>query len=223
MISNKKACMAVFVKIIFFIAGSVILAFGLFNIHTQSQITEGGVLGLSLLMYHWLRLSPGITITVFSILLYLLGYRQFGKKFFFTAVSTSILFSISYSIFERIGYLIPDLSNSPLLAAVLGGLSVGVGCGLVVSAGGASGGDDVLALLVSKKTKWPLAIAYLSMDVLVLLLSLSYIPFNKILYSLLTVTISSVLVGRMEKLYTLCCPKLSHALSGQSVSQNASS
>lgn len=39
-------------RILYASLGSVILAFGLFNIHSQSQISEGGILGLTLLLYN---------------------------------------------------------------------------------------------------------------------------------------------------------------------------
>ena len=86
----------------------------------------------------------------------------------------------------------------PLAAAVAGGVFVGVGVGLVVRAGGAAGGDDALALVLSKKLGWKLPAAYLATDLTVLLLSLSYLPPVKIACSLVTVTISSFLIGRLE-------------------------
>ena len=39
------------------IAGSAILAFGLYNIHARSGGTEGGILGMTLLLQHWLHLD----------------------------------------------------------------------------------------------------------------------------------------------------------------------
>ena len=41
--------------------GSVILAFGLYNVHSFSNVTEGGILGLTLLLEHWLHISPAIS------------------------------------------------------------------------------------------------------------------------------------------------------------------
>ena len=78
------------------------------------------------------------------------------------------------------GYVLPDLGGRPLLAAVLGGLFVGLGVGMIVRAGGASGGDDALALAIAKAVKCPLSRAYLATDLTVLLLSVSYIPLRKI-------------------------------------------
>ena len=90
--------------------------------------------------------------------------------------------------------MLPDLSNRPLIAAVLGGMFVGIGVGLIVRQGGSSGGDDALALSISHLLRWRLSRSYLFTDVVVLLLSLTYIPVMRIAFSLITVTISSYLI-----------------------------
>ncbi len=86
----------------------------------------------------------------------------------------------------------------PLIAALVGALFVGVGVGLIVREGGASGGDDALALILNKLTGCRLAFAYFFTDFVVLMLSLTYIPLKEILYSLLTVTLSSWLVDKIK-------------------------
>lgn len=42
-------------------------------------------------------------------------------------------------------------------SAVLGGLSVGIGCGIMMRVGCASGGDDALAMIISKVTSLKLS------------------------------------------------------------------
>ena len=64
--------------------------------------------------------------------------------------------------------MLPDLTPWPL-AALLGGVFVGVGVGLIVQQGGSSGGDDALALVIHKLTGWRLSRAYLFTDLTVLL------------------------------------------------------
>ena len=103
-----------------------------------------------------------------------------------------------YAVNERIGYVLPDMSAQPLLAAVAGGLFVGVGVGLVVRAGGAAGGDDALALVIAKIFGVQVSRAYLITDTIVLLLSLSYIPAASIACSLVTVTLSSFIIGKIH-------------------------
>ena len=45
-------------KLLTALLGSAILAFGLCHVHAYSGVTEGGVLGLTLLLHHWLGISP---------------------------------------------------------------------------------------------------------------------------------------------------------------------
>lgn len=182
------------------VCGAIILAFGLYNIHGRTAITEGGVLGMTLLLDHWLGISPGISGIIMDITCYAFAFKILGLPFVKKALVASVSFSVSYQVFERIGYALPDLSAQPILAAVIGALFVGCGVGLVVRVGGACGGDDALALAIAHVTKWPIARAYLATDISVLLLSLSYIPPVRIVYSLITVTISSVVIGRFSRM-----------------------
>ena len=180
--------------------GSAILAFGLFNVHSQSRITEGGVLGATLLLQHWFGISPSISEAVLDVCCYLLGLKYLGKSFLRYALTATGGFALSYALFERMGYMLPSMLNQPLLAAVVGGLFVGVGVGLVVRVGGAAGGDDALALVIAKLLHWPVSRAYLFTDLVVLLLSLTYIPLQNIACSLVTVTLSSFIIGKIHTL-----------------------
>ena len=180
--------------------GSAILAFGLFNVHSQSRITEGGVLGTTLLLQHWFGISPSISEAVLDVCCYLLGLKYLGKSFLRYALTATGGFALSYALFERMGYMLPSMLDQPLLAAVVGGLFVGVGVGLVVRVGGAAGGDDALALVIAKLLHWPVSRAYLFTDLVVLLLSLTYIPLQNIACSLVTVTLSSFISGKIHTL-----------------------
>ena len=62
-----------FEKIVSIILGASILSFGLFNVHHQSGITEGGGLGLELLLDHWFHISPAYTSAVCDTAMYLTG------------------------------------------------------------------------------------------------------------------------------------------------------
>ena len=137
--------------------GSAILSFGLYNIHEQTQVTEGGVLGMTLLLQHWLGLSPAITSPVMDIACYLLAWRFLGNSFARYAITASLAFAVFHALWERFPPLLPDLSPYPVAAAILGAAFVGVGVGLVVRICGACGGDDALALTFSHLSKWPIS------------------------------------------------------------------
>lgn len=180
------------------LCGAAILSFGLYNVHSQSGITEGGVLGMTLLLNRWFHISPSVSGIVLDLTCYLIGWRLLGNSFLKNAVFASCCFSASYRVWEHLGYVIPDLSQHQLAAAIIGALFVGIGVGIVVREGGASGGDDALALVISHLTKCRISKAYLVTDLTVLCLSLSYIPFGKIVFSLITVTLSSFIIDKIQ-------------------------
>lgn len=180
--------------------GSAFLAFGLYNVHSLSGVTEGGVLGLTLLLENWFDISPSLSGLVLNLLCYGMGWGLLGKEFIAYSLLSAGTFSLSYGIFEQFEPLWPELYQHPLLAAVLGAFFVGVGAGLCVRMGGAPGGDDALAMSLAHLTKWPIQRWYLISDLVVLGLSLSYIPLRRIGFSLLTVILSGQIIGWIQKL-----------------------
>lgn len=179
--------------------GSAFLAFGLYNVHSLSGVTEGGVLGLTLLLENWFQISPSLSGLVLNLLCYGMGWRLLGKEFIAYSLLSAGTFSLSYGIFEQFEPLWPELYQYPLLAAVLGAVFVGVGAGLCVRMGGAPGGDDALAMSLAQLTKWPIQRWYLISDLVVLGLSLTYIPLKRIGFSLLTVILSGQIIGWVQK------------------------
>lgn len=179
--------------------GSSILAFGLYHIHSFSGVTEGGQMGLSLLLDHWFHISPALSTAVVNVFCCWVGWKTFGKSFIaHTAVST-LGFAVIYWGCQQFAPLWPNLANHPLLAALAGACFVGVGCGLCVREGGAVCSDDGFAMSISKRLHVKIEYVYYFFDYSILLLSLTYIPLNKILYSLLTVTLSSRIIGFVQR------------------------
>lgn len=182
------------------VLGSAVLAFGLYHVHSVSAVTEGGVLGMTLLLQHWLELSPAVTGFVMNALCYLLGWKMLGKRFLFCSAVSTVSFSAVYALCQQFPPLWPELARQPLLAAVLGALFVGVGAGLCVRVGGAPSGDDAMAMALSKATGLGIQWIYLASDLVVLALSVSYIPLARIGYSLLTVLLSGQIIGLVQKI-----------------------
>lgn len=185
-------------KLAFILLGAAICSFGIHNIHQRVGITEGGVIGAMLLAEHWLGFSPSLLTTVLDVSCYLLAWRYLGGGFIRISLLSTFSVSLFYKLWEQLPFLLPDLSAHPLAAAVAGGIFVGTGVGIIVRQGGSSGGDDALALVISKVTGWRLARAYLFTDLVVLGLSLSYIPLRNIACSVVTVTLSSYLIDRIQ-------------------------
>ena len=188
-------------KVLVLLAGSTFLAFGLYQVHSLSGVTEGGVLGMTLLLEHWFGISPSISGAVMNVACYCFGWRLLGKEFLGYSFLATAGFSISYKIFEQFPHLWPQLADMPLTAALAGAVFVGVGAGLCVRAGGAPSGDDALAMSISHLTRWKIQWVYLFSDMVVLGMALSYIPFRRIGYSILTVLLSGQIIGWVQRFH----------------------
>lgn len=180
--------------------GSLIQAVGIYNIHAISGVTEGGVLGLTLLLQQWLRISPALSSLALNVFCYALGWKTLGKSFLAYSALSIGTYSAAYAVLELFPPLWPEIYAHPLIAAVAGAMFIGVGAGICVRAGGATAGDDALAMSLSRITGWSIERIYLISDLTVLTLSLSYIPFRRIAWSLLTVVLSGQIIGLIQKI-----------------------
>lgn len=181
------------------VSGGCILAFGLYNVHSVSNVTEGGALGLTLLAEHWLGISPAWSSLVINLLCYGLGVKTLGRSFLFWSAVSGGSFSLFYALFEQFPRIFPQIAEMPLIAALAGALFVGVGIGLCIRSGGAPTGDDALAMSLSHCLNVPIERIYLFSDLTVLLLSLSYLPPARIAYSMLTVVLSGKIIGIIQR------------------------
>ena len=176
-------------SILLIIIGATILSFGSYNFNYQNNVTEGGVLGLLLLLQHVFNISPSITSVVIDFSLFTIGSKFFGKKFLLYSILSTITFSSTYKIWEKIGFLVPSFTNNMLIASILAGIGVGVGVG----------GDDVIALLGNKLLKLKVNHVYLATDAIVLLMSLVYLDIKQVFFSIIAVTISGKIISIIYK------------------------
>lgn len=180
-------------QILLVLIGSIILSFGVYNFNFQNNITEGGVLGFLLLLKNLFNIRLSLANLIIDCALLLVGYKFFGKKFIKYSLIATISFSLSFSFFESIGPVIPKFDNL-ILGSIIAGLFVGLGSGLVVRAGGAAGGDDALALVISKTTSLKIGKVYMISDFFILGVSLIYLSFSQIAVSLIAVSVSGKVI-----------------------------
>ena len=180
--------------------GAAVLAFGLYEIHSFSGVTEGGQLGLTLLLEHWLNISPALSNLVLNVIFYGIAIKTLGREFLVYSAMSTLGFSIIYRVCEQFGPLWEGLYDHPLIAAIIGAMFVGVGVGICVKAGGAPSGDDAMAMSLSNILKVNIEWVYLVFDLLILGLSLSYIPIKRIAISLLTSVLSGQIIGLIQKI-----------------------
>ncbi len=180
--------------------GGAILGAGLMEIHSIAHVTEGGALGLTLLLDIWFGFSPAWTSIILNVAFYAFGIRMFGIPFIAYSLVAAGAFSGAYAFCELFPPVWPGIAELPFVAAIIGAVFVGVGVGLCVKAGGAPSGDDAFAMSMAKITKIDIQWMYMATDLTVLALSLTCIPIKNVLCSLVTVILSGQIIGVIQKM-----------------------
>ncbi|WP_089970084.1 YitT family protein [Lihuaxuella thermophila] len=127
--------------------GAVLVAVGLEIFLVPNQVIDGGIVGISIILSHLTGLSLGAFLFVLNIPFFFLGYKQIGKTFAISTLFGVIVMSVGTSLLHPV----PPLTDDPLLAAVFGGIILGIGIGIVIRYGGSLDGTEILAIMFNKK------------------------------------------------------------------------
>ncbi|WP_042197323.1 YitT family protein [Paenibacillus camerounensis] len=187
------------------LSGTLLLAFTYYHINYQNHLTEGGFVGLALLGKYVLGISPSISTLLLDIPVLIIAIMFKGKSFVMNTVISVIAFTLFYGLMERYSGWVIDLQDNLPLAALLSGVLTGLGAGMILRGGGASGGDDILSLLISEWKGIKVGTVFILMDVIVLALSLIYMPLKETLYTVMAVVVAGYVITLTT---TLGKPKL---------------
>ena len=190
---------------IFIILGSFCLSFGTVTFLSPNEIITGGGIGISLLLH---TVFPSITLGIFmamvSIPFLILSYIYFGKYYLFKTFIVVILLSSFTDILKEV-IKINAITHDILLAAIFGGIFIGLGIGLIIKGRASTGSTSVIGEIVAKKTKFKAAEVLLAIDAIIMFASIFvYNDIDKSLYSLLSVYVGMkvldvLLTGRPSK------------------------
>ncbi|MCT7520973.1 YitT family protein [Aliarcobacter cryaerophilus] len=190
---------------IFIILGSFAMAFGTVCFLSPNEIITGGGVGISLLLHAiFPQITLGIIIAVVSIPFLILSYIYFGKYYLFKTFIVVLLLSTFTDILKEV-LKIEAITHDILLAAVFGGIFIGLGVGLVIKGRASTGSTSVVGEIVAKKTKYKAAEVLLAIDATIMFASVFvYNDMDKSLYSMLSVyvgirVLDIILTGRPSK------------------------
>lgn len=163
--------------------GCAVTAVGLNLFLLPQKLSPGGVSTLGTVLFYTLGIPLSLTTLVINSLLFVLGYRFLGKR----AVIRTVIGIVMLSLFLEICPTY-DLMQSDLVAgSVSGGVLIGIGVGLVIRAGGSTGGSDFAAVMLGKR------FSKLSVPALILAIDFVIIMLSGIVFSSLLITFYSTL------------------------------
>ena len=176
-----------FVDIAALVIGSFLFAVGINLFVIPQHFGEGGVTGVTIILYYLFQWEPWLTSLLINAVLLLMGYRFLGK---ITTIYTIIVVGL-LSVFLHLTKTWTISSSEPTINAIFGGVVVGLGIGLIVRVGGTSAGTGILAKIANKYLSWNVSYALLFFDLIVVFASLFIIGFEKMMLTILMLFVAT--------------------------------
>jgi uncharacterized membrane-anchored protein YitT (DUF2179 family) len=160
--------------------GSVITAVGLQFFLLPNHLLDGGVTGLSIIAAKLSGVPLGLFLILLNIPFIILGYKKFGKTF----ACYSIIGIIALAALTLV-HVPHGFTDVPILAAIFGGMIVGIGVGIVVRYGGIIDGADTIAVLIDRETIFSVSEAIMVINGFIIMIAGFVFGWEQAMYSLL--------------------------------------
>ena len=172
-------------------AGSVVTAVGINGLLIPHRFVSGGVTGLALLLHYLVpALSVALIYAVANVPLFLAGWFFISRRFFLYSIAGTIIFSSAIA-WVNLG-VIPV--QDQLLAAILAGLILGTGSGIILKSMGSAGGTDILSVILLQRFSIRLGTTRLAFNILVLTAAALLFSLEDALYTLIYLYVSAQIV-----------------------------
>ncbi|WP_096202021.1 YitT family protein [Bacillus sp. FJAT-45350] len=165
--------------------GSFIISIGINNFFLPYHILDGGIIGLALLLHYQWGFGVGLTIIITSIPIYFFAWKRY-RYFFYNSIAGLVVSALFIDIFAFIK--LDFLQFGPLSSAIIGGLLLGIGVGIMFRVDISTGGLDLFAQMLADSFRVNIGIMVFLVDLLVVASGIFVVTPTEILLSTIAVT-----------------------------------
>lgn len=175
--------------------GIFIMALGIYFFKFPNNFSTGGVSGISILLSHYYpNITPGTVVFVINLLLLGVGFLVWGKSFGVRTAYSSILLSVLIGLFEIFFPMHKPLTDETMLELVFSVALPAIGSAMLFNVRASSGGTDIVAMLLKKKTNINIGQCLLGVDLIIAIMALITFGPTTGLASLLGLAMKAVIV-----------------------------
>ena len=176
--------------------GNILLAFAICAFVVPHDFMMGGSNGIALFLQNFVPLPLSVLNGILNVALFLVGLFIMGKEFAATSLISTIIYPLIMAGFEQlpIGTLFAD--ENPLLCAIFCALVAGLGIGIVIRAGGSTGGMDIPPIIMHKFTGVPVGTWLLIFDSAIVIAQVCFNGLDGLLCSLLIIVLMSLVINK---------------------------
>src|SRR5699024_2541137 len=171
--------------------GTFIFSIAINSIVIPYQVGEGGVTGITLLLFYVFDISPSLSNFIINAIIMLIGWKFLEKEtIFYTLVAI-----VSMSLFLEFVFLPSFIPTNSLLGPLASGFLIGLGIGIVILGHGTTAGVDIIALIINKYMGLQVSIALLILDVMIVIPLTVVIGLEKGVLTLISLYITSKILN----------------------------
>ena len=196
---SKETLMKELSGLLLIVLGNFILALGIMLFVSPMDFVSGGATGIGLLFEKMFDLKLSVGVGILNVIMFILGFIVLGKRFAATTLLSTFLYPGFLAVMETMPAL-ATLNTDPIVAAVFGGASIGIGVGLVIRMGSSTGGMDIPPIILQKYTGIAVAISMNAMDLVIMATQMPYSTPQKVMYSLLMLVVTTVVMDKVAML-----------------------
>lgn len=186
-------------KSISIIVGSLLMATGVNVFLINHELLDGGTFGMGLILHYLTGFQVGLMVLMLSIPVLILAWF-YNRSFLYNSIHgmifSSFIVDLTYHPLRALGFI---LDQNPMTSAILGGLFVGAGIGLMLRFDTSIGGTDLLGQIIASYAKINPGMVIFLIDVLIVFSGTFIITDSSFLLSFITV----ICVGTMTSLLTI--------------------
>ncbi|MBR2189214.1 MAG: YitT family protein [Eubacterium sp.] len=183
-----------FISWILLTAGAILAAFALEEFLVPNDVFDGGIVGVSMILAHFLPLKLGILMVIINIPFLLIGLRKLGKLFVLKVTYSMILFSVMTEVFAPFMNATYDV----FLGCIFGGILLGAGVGLVLRGGGCLDGTEVVAIILNRRVQFSTGQIILIINIVIYTIAGALFGLDRGMYSLVMYFITSKIIDLVE-------------------------
>jgi uncharacterized membrane-anchored protein YitT (DUF2179 family) len=189
--------------------GSALCAVGLNGILIPHKFLGAGFVGVSLVIHY---LVPSLSLSALYFLLnipvFAVGWLYVGRRFFLYSLAGAAIFTCALEYVH-----VPIPIHEKLPAALMAGILIGGGGGVILRSLGSAGGLDILSVIFMRRFSIRLGTTVLFFNSVVLLAGAILISLEDALFTLIYIYVSSVILNivvtglSQRKAVTIISPK----------------
>lgn len=186
-------------KTISIVVGSLLMAIGVNVFLINHELLDGGTFGMGLILHYLTGMQVGLLVILLSIPVLILALF-YNRSFLYNSIHgmliSSFVVDLTYNPLRALGYV---LDQNPLGSAVLGGIFVGAGIGLMLRYDTSIGGTDLLGQIIANYLKINPGVIIFMIDFIIVFTGYFLIDDSSLVLSFITV----ICVGTMTSLLAM--------------------